>query len=69
MMQALDVGDGDLAKRIASTAFESGLLIGACGTGGRTLKLIPPLTIPEADLAEGLDILEQSIASARRAAA
>ncbi|NBB92663.1 MAG: aminotransferase class III-fold pyridoxal phosphate-dependent enzyme [Gammaproteobacteria bacterium] len=69
MMQALDVGDGDLAKHIASSAFESGLLIGACGTGGRTLKLIPPLTIPEADLAEGLDILERSIASARRAAA
>ncbi|NEZ04779.1 aspartate aminotransferase family protein [Wenzhouxiangella sp. XN201] len=69
MMQALDVGDGELAKQIASTAFENGLLIGACGTGGRVLKLIPPLTIPEADLAEGLDILEQSVASARRAAA
>jgi len=69
MMQALDVGDGELAKHIASTSFENGLLIGACGTGGRTLKLIPPLTIPEADLAEGLDILEQSVATARRAAA
>jgi diaminobutyrate-2-oxoglutarate transaminase len=69
MMQALDVGDGELAKQIASTAFQNGLLIGACGTGGRVLKLIPPLTIPEADLAEGLDILERSIASVRRAAA
>jgi diaminobutyrate-2-oxoglutarate transaminase len=69
MMQALDVGDGELAKQIASTAFENGLLVGACGTGGRVLKLIPPLTIPEADLAEGLDILEQSVASVRRAAA
>jgi len=69
MMQGLDVGDGELAKKIASTAFENGLLIGACGTGGRVLKLIPPLTIPEADLAEGLDILEQSVTTARRAAA
>jgi diaminobutyrate-2-oxoglutarate transaminase len=69
MMQALDVGDGDLAKHIASTAFESGLLIGACGTGGRVLKLIPPLTIPESDLNEGLDLLESAVASARRAAA
>lgn len=69
MMQALDLRDGDLAKQVASSAFESGLLVGACGTGGRTLKLIPPLTIPEDDLAEGLDILEQSIASAMKEAA
>ncbi len=61
MMQGLDVADGDLAKRTASRAFESGLLIGACGTGGRVLKLIPPLTIPEADLKEGLDLLESAI--------
>ena len=60
-MQGLDVADGDLAKRTASRAFESGLLIGACGTGGRVLKLIPPLTVPEADLEEGLDLLESAI--------
>ena len=69
MMQALDAGSGEMAKHIASTCFEHGLLVGACGTGGRVLKLIPPLTIPQADLAEGLDILEQVVASARRAAA
>jgi len=68
MMQALDVGHGELAKRIAATSFENGLLIGACGTGGQVLKLIPPLTIPDADLAEGLDLLERSVATAREAA-
>jgi diaminobutyrate-2-oxoglutarate transaminase len=61
MMQGLDVGNGDLAKRTAARAFETGLLIGACGTGGRVLKLIPPLTIPEADLNEGLDLLDAAI--------
>jgi diaminobutyrate-2-oxoglutarate transaminase len=69
MMQALDVGNGEMAKHVASASFESGLLVGACGTGGRVLKLIPPLTIPEADLAEGLDILESAVGSAERAAA
>ena len=60
MMQALDVQDGTLAKSIVARCFESGLLLGSCGPNGRVLKLIPPLTIPDADLKEGLDILEAS---------
>ena len=61
MIQALDVADGALAKAIATECFNNGLLIGPCGSGGRVLKLIPPLTIPESDLAEGLDILDKAI--------
>ena len=57
MMQALDVVDGAFAKEVQRVSFENGLLIGPCGTGGRVLKLIPPLTIPDDDLEEGLDIL------------
>ncbi|NMN99647.1 aspartate aminotransferase family protein [Gordonia sp. TBRC 11910] len=64
MMQALDVGDGALAKRVQALAFESGLLIGPCGPDGRVLKLIPPLTIGDADLAEGLDILAAAVEGA-----
>lgn len=61
MMQALDMGDGAIAKKIAATCFDSGLLIGPCGTGGRVLKLIPPLTIPADDLAEGLGIFAGAV--------
>ena len=64
MIQALDVVDGTLAKAVQTAAFRTGLLIGPCGTGGRVLKLIPPLTIPEHDLAEGLDLLEKAISTA-----
>ena len=56
MIQGLDAGDGATAKAVAKACFESGLLIGPCGTGGRVLKLIPPLTIPDQDLDEGLEI-------------
>ncbi|MFW0790167.1 aspartate aminotransferase family protein [Gordonia sp. CPCC 205333] len=66
MMQALDVGDGDLAKRVQTLAFDNGLLIGPCGTGGRVLKLIPPLTIGDDDLAAGLDILSAAITEAAK---
>ena len=61
MIQGLDVGDGAVAKQIASTCFEDGLLIGPCGTGGRVIKFIPPLTIPQDDLDEGIDIFETSV--------
>ncbi|TVR45987.1 MAG: aspartate aminotransferase family protein [Planctomycetota bacterium] len=63
MMQALDVGDGALAKTVARHCFERGLLIGPCGCGGRVLKLIPPLVISDADLDEGLTIFAAALAA------
>ncbi|HEY9201701.1 MAG TPA: aspartate aminotransferase family protein [Gammaproteobacteria bacterium] len=61
MMQALDTGDGALAKAIARDCFENGMLFGPCGVGGSVIKLIPPLTIDDDDLHQGLDILRQAI--------
>lgn len=64
MIQGLDVADGAVAKRAQAEAFDAGLLIGPCGTGGRVIKLIPPLTIPDDDLDEGLVILADALARA-----
>lgn len=66
MMQALDTGDGAFAKAVQKVCFDTGLLIGPCGSGGRVLKLIPPLTIPEQDLAEGLDLLDAAVTEVAR---
>lgn len=68
MMQAIDLADGALAKMVSARCFDNGLLIGACGSGGKVLKLIPPLTIPDEDLAEGLQLLSQSVRQAARQA-
>ncbi len=57
MIIGLDVSDGATARKIIDICFDAGLVITACGTGGRVLKVIPPLTIPDEDLREGLDIL------------
>lgn len=54
MIMGIDVGSGDAAKKIVAEGFENGLLLGACGTGGRVVKLIPPLTIDDEDLTEGM---------------
>lgn len=54
MIIGLDVMTGERAKAIVERCFDAGLLIASCGTGGRVVKLIPPLTIPDSDLEEGL---------------
>ncbi|MFW6342639.1 MAG: aspartate aminotransferase family protein [Halothiobacillaceae bacterium] len=63
MMQALDVIDGDLGKRIARACFDRGLLLAGCGSRGQVIKLIPPLTIPDDELNEGLEILAEAVKS------
>ncbi|HYC46539.1 MAG TPA: diaminobutyrate--2-oxoglutarate transaminase [Burkholderiales bacterium] len=65
MMQGLAAdGTPELAASIATKAFERGLVIETSGSEDQVLKLLPPLTIDEARLRAGLDILEDSIAAA-----
>jgi len=61
MMQAIDFVDGALSKAIARECFDRGLLIAPCGSRGQVLKLIPPLTIPDEDLEEGLATFEAAV--------
>lgn len=68
MIIGLDVGDGEKAKAIVGQCFKDGLLIASCGTGGRVIKLIPPLTIPASDLQQGLDILVKNAMNVLEAA-
>jgi len=68
MIHGLDVGEGAVASRIQKEAFQRGLILAPCGPGGRVLKVIAPLTIPDSDLDEGLDILEAAVGAARAAA-
>jgi diaminobutyrate-2-oxoglutarate transaminase len=67
MIHGLDLRDGIVASRVSKEAFERGLIIATCGPGGRVLKVIAPLTIEQADLDEGLDILEGAVAAALKA--
>ncbi|MFV1872918.1 MAG: aspartate aminotransferase family protein [Oleiphilus sp.] len=69
MILGLDVGDGTLARTIIDDCFSKGLLIATCGSGGRVIKLIPPLTIPERELMEGLVTLVNATQQAMEDAA
>ena len=54
----------DQAAAIVAAAFERGLLLLACGMYCNVIRLLAPLTIDDADLEEGLALLEESLAAA-----
>lgn len=54
----------NLASAIVAEAEKRGLVLLVCGTQSNVVRLLPPLTVPMDQLAEGLDILEASIAAA-----
>ncbi len=56
--------DDDLTKSIVASAYENGLVLLSCGVNGNVIRLLPALTITDALLDEGLDILERCLESA-----
>jgi 4-aminobutyrate aminotransferase len=54
--------DPDQVKKLTAKALEHGLILLSCGIYGNTIRLLAPLTVPDAQLEEGLDILERCLA-------
>jgi diaminobutyrate-2-oxoglutarate transaminase len=69
LMQGLDLGAGGLAVEVSRRAFEAGLVIETSGSADRVLKVLPPLTISDDDLAFGLDAIEAAVDAAAPPAA
>ncbi|EKU47582.1 MULTISPECIES: diaminobutyrate--2-oxoglutarate transaminase [Brevibacterium] len=61
MLAGLLFDDPEVAGQVAADAFAGGLLIETSGPRDEVVKIMPPLTISEADLTAGLDILEASV--------
>ena len=49
--------DPDLTKKLAAAAHAAGVIVLTCGTFGNILRFLPPLTISDELLTEGLDVL------------
>jgi 4-aminobutyrate aminotransferase / (S)-3-amino-2-methylpropionate transaminase / 5-aminovalerate transaminase len=49
--------DAELTQKLATAAHAAGLIVLTCGTFGNVIRLLPPLTISDELLNEGLDIL------------
>ena len=54
----------ELAGATSAAAFERGLLLLTCGIHGNVIRLLPPLSIADDELAQGLDLLEESLVAA-----
>jgi diaminobutyrate-2-oxoglutarate transaminase len=61
MMRGIDVGSGALAEAICATCFEHGLIIETSGAHDEVVKVLAPLTTPDAVMDKGLDILEAAV--------
>lgn len=56
--------DGALAAEVARASIAEGVIVLTCGTYGNVIRFLPPLSIPDALLEEGLDVLAAALASA-----
>lgn len=50
--------DAELTKKLCAAAHQAGVIVLSCGTFGNVLRFLPPLTISDELLLEGLDVLE-----------
>jgi diaminobutyrate-2-oxoglutarate transaminase len=63
MAYGLQFENGDLAGKVARAAFEGGLLVETAGPHDEVVKLMPPLTIKETELNQGLSLLADAVRS------
>ena len=60
-MQGIACGVDGLAEKVCSAAFTRGLIMETSGAKDEVIKIMPPLTIDETGLQEGLNILKKSV--------
>jgi 4-aminobutyrate aminotransferase / (S)-3-amino-2-methylpropionate transaminase / 5-aminovalerate transaminase len=58
-----DEPDPGATKRVVQRAYESGLILLSCGTSANTIRILVPLTAEDGIVDEGLDLLEQALAT------
>ncbi len=59
-----DMPDAELTKAVVQAAGRRGLILLSCGLYSNVIRILAPLTIPEAQLEEGMKLLEESLAEA-----
>ncbi|WP_338465759.1 diaminobutyrate--2-oxoglutarate transaminase [Novosphingobium sp. ZN18A2] len=61
MMRGVVMPSGDAADDVTSACFDRGLIIETSGAHDEVVKVLCPLTIDDAELGAGLDILEECV--------
>lgn len=63
LMVGVELDGAATAAAVQAAALDAGVLVLVCGPGENVLRLIPPLTISDHELAHGLDVLTSALAS------
>jgi diaminobutyrate-2-oxoglutarate transaminase len=66
LARGIEFISGDLASEVCNEAFERGLLMETSGPEGQVMKILPPLTLTDEELSEGLDIIGAAVAAVAR---
>jgi len=61
LIWGIETHDGVLAKTISTNCFKSGLIVERAGRNNSVVKIIPPLTIEDKTLLEGLNVLKKEL--------
>jgi len=61
LVQGLVFADASRAAKVCRAAFDRGLLVETSGSMDEVVKLIPPLTVAEDELAHGLELLGAAV--------
>lgn len=63
LFQGINCVNGELAEKITRKSFKEGLIIETSGADDQVIKFLCPLTITDANLKQGIDIVEHAIGS------
>ena len=63
-MIGVELRDKSAAEAVQARCLADGVIVLTCGPEGNVLRLIPPLTISDAELDHGLDVLERALLEA-----
>lgn len=61
LARGVEFVNGEVAHAVCEEAYQRGLLVETSGPDGEVVKLLPPLTISDEELSEGLSILAGSV--------
>ena len=61
MMSGIEMANGEVAAEVCATCFRKGLIIETSGSHDEVVKVLAPLTISDADLDAGLEILADAV--------
>lgn len=61
LARGMQFSTGELADAVCRAAFERGLLMETSGPDGEVMKVLPALTITDAELDRGLDIIDAAV--------